>query len=54
LITAELNNQGWYVETRSGRVEDLATAIWDHLPSMLVGEKVMILDTNGYTSGGKI
>ena len=42
------------METKSGRVENLATAIWDYLPNMLVGEKVMILDTNGYPEGGKI
>jgi hypothetical protein len=54
LRTAEVHHQGWYVETALEQVEELAPAILDFLPDMLIGQKVMILDTHGHKSGGKI
>ena len=50
----EVHHEGWYVEPALQRVEELAPAILDHLPDMLVGEKVMIVESNGREHGGTI
>jgi hypothetical protein len=54
LRTAEVHHPGWYAEPALERVEELAPAILKFLPEMLIGQKVMILDTDGHKPGGRI
>lgn len=39
----EVHYDGWYLNTVIEQVEELAPAILDFIPKMLVGQKVMIL-----------
>ncbi len=43
----EVHHEGWYVEPAFERVEELAPAIFEFLPNMLIGQKVMLLDNHG-------
>lgn len=54
LKTVEVYYQGWYVDTALKQVEELAPAILDFLPDMLIGQKVMILDIHGHKPKGRV
>jgi hypothetical protein len=47
----EVHHEGWYADTALEQVKELAPAILDFLPKMLIVQKVMILDVHGYECG---
>ena len=49
----EVHSEGWYVEAASERVGELAVVIYEFLPEMLVGQKVILLDNGGKEHEGK-
>lgn len=52
LSTVEVHHAGWYVDTAHKHVGELAPAILDFLPDMLIGQKVMIMDVDEHGHGG--
>jgi len=54
LRRTEVHHQGWYVDTALEQVEELAPAILDFLPDMLIGQKVMIWDIHGRKPEGRV
>ena len=54
LRTVEVYHEGWYADTALEQVGELAPAIFDFLPDMLIGQKVMIMDVHGRERGGMI
>ena len=54
LRTVEVHHEGWYPDTVLEQVEELAPAILDFIPTMLIGQKVMILGADGRGNGVKV
>jgi len=54
LRTVEVHHEGWYPNTVLEQVEELAPAILDFIPKMLVGQKVMILGADEREYGVKV
>jgi hypothetical protein len=50
----EVHHEGWYPNTVLEQVEELAPAILDFIPKMLVGQKVMILGADEHEYGVKV
>ena len=46
LRTVEVHHEGWYTDKALEQVGELAPAIFDFLPDMLVGQKVMIINVH--------
>lgn len=54
LRTVKVHHEGWYTDTALEQVGELAPAIFDFLPDMLIGQKVMIMDGHGREREGMV
>ena len=54
LRTVEVHWEGWYSDTVTEQVEELAPSIFDFLEQMLIGQKVMLSDAQGHECGAKV